>query len=177
MKVFELDNVLYKGDLVINLISFGIEKKEKYKEYVPLIKPLLMLYKMDILPINKIESFIDKYDDKFDLTKDKAKKLAELFWEENKDKLNKELLSKITRNDLIITTAPKEFFEPLKLKTKKILGSVYNYKTKDIEFICYKENRYKKYKELYDKYEVTEYYTNNDKDKELIKRAKKVIKI
>ena len=64
MRVFEFDNAIYKGDLVNDLLTFVISKKEKYKSFLPLIKPLLALYNMDLLSASRIESFIDKYDDK-----------------------------------------------------------------------------------------------------------------
>ena len=175
MRVFEFDNAIYKGDLVNDLLSFVISKKEKYKSYLPLIKPLLVLYNMDLLSASKIESFVDKYDDKIFASKEQVVRLGKMFFEENADKLDEELLKKVKRGDLIITVAPKEFLEPLKLKTKKIFGTEIDYETNDVQFVCYKERRYEKYNELYGDLEVDEYYTASKKDKDMINRAKKTI--
>ena len=175
MKVFEFEGTIYKGDIIEDIVNYVATKKEKYKKFLPIAKPMISLYKLNFLSLDKLSKFANKYIKDIDISKKNLLITAEDFWKENEDKLDKDLIKKIKSKDLVITMLPVDFLKPIKLKNKNYLGSIYNYDTNEIELICYKEARTEAFLKDYSDAEIEEYYTSNKDDKEIIKRAKNSI--
>ena len=174
MRVYDFEGVLYQADIIEDLVDYIGNKKEKYKKLLPLVKPMISLYKMDFLSLDKLSKFANKYIKGFDISEKQVLDASKEFWKLNDNKLNKDLIKNIKKDDLIITILPVDFLKPLKIKAKNILGSIYNYDTNEIDFICYKEAREKAIKEEYNDKEIEEYYTNKKDCKEIINKAKKI---
>lgn len=173
MIAYDFEGVLYQGDIIEDLVDFVGNKKEKYKNLLPLAKPIISLYKMDFLSLDKLSKFANKYIKDFDISEKQVLDTSKEFWELNEEKLNKDLIKKLKKDDLIITILPVDFLKPLKLKAKNILGSIYNYDTNEIDFICYKEAKEKEFIKEYGDKEINEYYTSKKDFKEIINKAKK----
>ncbi len=176
MKVFDFDNTIYDGESMVDFVYFMMEKKEKLKKYKGVVDRLLKLYELNLLSPSLIENVINKYRGELNFPTANIKSYIDEFWKINKGKIKKDMLAKISKDDLIITAAPDILLEPIKkkLKTNNIYTSIVNMETKELVFMCYKENKAKKYKELYGDQMIDELYTDNYADKPLMKISKKV---
>ena len=78
-----------------------------------------------------------------------------------------------------MTASVNVLIDPIKkkLKTKNIYTSIVNVEKKEIEFICYKENKAEKFKEIYKDKVIDELYTDSYADKPLMNLSKKVFLI
>jgi len=176
MKVFDFDNTIYDGESMVDFVYFMIDKKEKLKKYKGIVDKLAKLYEINLLSPSLIENVINKYKKDFDLSSNNITKYIDEFWESNKKKIRKEMLDKIDKEDLIITAAPDILIDPVRklLKTKNIYSSIVNIEKRELVFMCYKENKAKKFKELYGDKQIDELYTDSYADKPLMKLSKKV---
>ena len=174
MKVFDFDNTIYDGESVVDFVYFMMDKKEQLKKYKGIVDKLLKLYELNLLSPGLMESVANKYKGEVNYPKETIEKYIEEFWKINK--IRKEMLDKIGKEDVIMTTSPNVLIDPIKkkLKTKNIYTSIVNIETKELEFMCYKENKAKKFKEIYGDTVIDELYTDNYADKPLMKLARVV---
>ena len=178
MKVFDFDNTIYNGESMVDFFHFVIKKKEKFKKYEGLVDKLLFLYKHNLLPMKLVKHYINKYSNELDVnvTNDKIKSTIDEFWKTHKDKIDKEMIKKISKDDVIMTASVDILIDPIKkeLKTKNIYTSITDIENKDLKFICYSENKLKKFQEIYKDKFIDELYTDSYADKPLMSISKKV---
>ena len=177
MKVFDFDNTIYSGESMVDFFHFVINKKEKYRKYSGLVDKVLFLYKHNLLPMRLVNHYIKKYSsDRLDFNIDSVYKYIDEFWKENEYKIDKEMLKKISKEDVIITASLDILLDPIKkkLKTKNIYTSEVDIDKRDIKFLCYNENKLMKYKEIYKDQIIDELYTDSYADKPLMSISKKV---
>ena len=179
MKVFDFDNTLYDGESLVDFFEFLCDKKEELKKYKRLVKFTLKLYEMNLLPMSFLRKQFEKHKKDINYSTDNIDKYINEFWDSHKQKLNYDLINKINKEDLIITATIDVLLKPIRkeLKTENIISSIANIETKNIDFICYKENKVLKYKELYKDQLIDELYTDSYADKPLMEISKKVILI
>ena len=98
------------------------------------------------------------------------------FWKLHKHKIMKNMLAKVKKDDVIITACLDVLLKPVMkdLKAKTILCSEVDIKEKKVNFICYKENKVVKYREVFGDTQIDELYTDNFADRPLMNIAKKV---
>ena len=178
MRVFDFDNTLYDGESMVDFFHFIVEKKEQFKKYTPLVNFMLKLYEHNMLPMDLVKKQIAKRSKEInmDFSTSTAYKYIDEFWEIHKDKLMKNMLDKVKKDDVIITASLDVLLEPIKkeLKAKTILCSEVDVENKKVNFICYKENKVIKYKEHFGDTPIDELYTDNFADKPLMNISKKV---
>jgi phosphoserine phosphatase len=179
MKVFDFDNTLYDGESLVDFFEFLCDKKDELRKYKKLVKIMLKLYEMNMLPTSLIKKELNKHKNDVSFNTNNIDKYVNEFWDKNKHKLNKDLIKLINKDDLIITASLDVLLNPIRkeLKTKHIISSIANIEKKDIDFICYKENKVLKYKELYKDQLIDVLYTDSYADKPLMDISKKVILI
>lgn len=179
MKVFDFDNTLYDGESLVDFFEFLCDKKDELRKYKKLVKIMLKLYEMNMLPTSLIKKELNKHKNDVSFNTNNIDKYVNEFWDKNKHKLNKDLIKLINKDDLIITASLDVLLNPIRkeLKTKHIISSIANIEKKDIDFICYKENKVLKYKELYKEELIDVLYTDSYADKPLMDISKKVILI
>ena len=179
MKVFDFDNTLYDGETLVDFFYYLCDKKEELNKYKGLVSFLLNLYEKNLLPMPLVKKVFNKHKNDFNYNLSNKDKYINEFWELNKHKLNKDLIKTIKKDDVIITATIDVLLNPIKkeLKTKNILCSITNIETKEIEFMCYKENKVIKYKEIYKDTPIDVLYTDSYADKPLMDISNKVILI
>ena len=179
MKVFDFDNTLYDGESLVDFFEFLCDKKDELRKYKKLVRIMLKLYEMNMLPMSLLRKELNKHKNDVSFSTSNIDKYVNEFWDKNRHKLNKDLIKLINKDDLIITASLDVLLNPIRkeLKTKHIISSIANIEKKDIDFICYKENKVLKYKELYKKELIDVLYTDSYADKPLMDISKKVILI
>jgi phosphoserine phosphatase len=179
MKVFDFDNTIYDGETMVDFFYFIIEKKEELKKYKGIVDKLLKLYEHNMLPISLIKRVINKHRNEFGFSTKNIDKYIEEFWKLHEHKIRKDMLSKISKDDVIMTASLNVLIDPIKkkLKTKNVYTSIVNIETKEVEFMCYKENKVTKFREIYKDEMIDELYTDSYADKPLMNISKKVFLI
>ena len=179
MKVFDFDNTIYNGESLLDFYNYFAEKKEKLQKYRPIVNRVFTLYKHNMLPMGLFKKLVDKYKGEVDTKTLDVDKYINEFWKEHKDNLNKEILDKIGKDDVIISANFDIMINPIKdkLKTKHIYTSIADIEKKEIIFLCYKENKVKKFREIYKDAMIDELYTDSYADKPLMQIAKKVFMV
>jgi len=179
MQVFDFDNTIYDGESMVDVFKYALDKKpelSKYKKYVDLA---LKLYEHNMLPMGLVKSMIAKHAGEFNYSTSNIDKHLEEFWKINKHKLNKDIIKLIKKDDVIITATIDILIKPIMkdLKTKNIICSEVDLEKKEMKFMCYKENKVAKFKELYPDGIIDVLYTDSYADKPLMAIAKKVVLI
>ena len=123
MNVYDFDNTIYDGESSLDFFYFYFKKEKGIIQYVPLIGYTLILYKLNLLPLEKLYELASKLSIAILQNKEKAKKLVEEFWCIHENKLKPQFLEKIKKEDIIITAAPRILIDGIKekLNTENII--------------------------------------------------------
>lgn len=170
MKVFDFDNTIYDGECCIDFFLFAFRKKRTFSRYIPLAVYSLVLYKLNKLPISKVEEVADSLSHVLVKYKDEASNLIQEFWKTHQHKLKDKILDKIGEDDIIITASPGVLIDGIKdkLRTNNVVCSKLDVNTGKLSFLCMGENKVKAFKELYPNISIDEFYTDSMSDKPLI---------
>lgn len=175
MNVYGFDSTIYDGEAIVDFLMFCVKKDISLTKYIPVATKIVMLYKANKLPIEKLCELIDQMTSKVIKNKDQANILVEEFWYQHKNKLNKYFLDRITRDDVIITAAPRILINGIsnELKTNNIICSELNLETGKFEFLCFGENKLKAFRERYPNVTIDEFYTVSLADSSMIEISNK----
>jgi HAD superfamily phosphoserine phosphatase-like hydrolase len=176
MRVFDFDNTLYDGETMVDFFHFMVEKKEELKKYKSLVNFFLNLYNHNMLPMNLVRKCIDKYKGELNYSTKNLDKYVDEFWELHRDKIMKDMVKKVKKDDVIITASLDFLLRPImkELPTKNIICTEVDIENKKVDCVCYKENKVKKYREKYKDRPIDELYTDSYTDKPLMQISKKV---
>lgn len=176
MRVFDFDNTLYDGESMVDFFHFMVEKKEELKKYKSLVNFFLNLYNHNMLPMNLVRKCIDKYKGELNYSTKNLDKYVDEFWELHRDKIMKNMIKKVKKDDVIITASLDFLLRPImkELPTKNIICTEVDIENKKVDCVCYKENKVKKYREKYKDRPIDELYTDSYADKPLMQISKKV---
>lgn len=175
MNVYDFDNTIYDGESIIDFFMFCIKKDISLSKYIPLATHTVMLYKMNLLPIEKLYELANQMSSIIVKNKEQANSLVKEFWSLNKHKLKKYFLDKINSDDIILTASPRILISGIldELKTKNIICSEINLETGKFEFLCFRENKVVAFKQKYPNASIEEFYTDSLNDLPIIKLANK----
>ena len=176
MRVFDFDNTIYKGESSFDFAMFVVKRKKTLIRYIPAFLKMLFLYKRCKMDIETFTKQLEKYATPFFKNLDIIQELVDEFWTENIGKLYPEMLKKITKEDIIITSSPDFLLNEIKdvLNTNQILTTELDLKKKKIKFLNFQENKVKALKENYPKKKIKELYTDSYNDKPLMDLAENV---
>jgi phosphoserine phosphatase len=176
MNVYDFDNTIYDGESLVDFFIFCMKKKPELVLYFPFVVYILTLYKLRLLPIEKIYDATTKMTSPIMSNKDDADKFIEEFWEKNHCKLKKEFLEMLTDEDIIITGSPRKLIagimDQLKVLPSNIVCSEFNFDTGRCEFICFRENKVAIFKEKYPNVVIDRFYTDSLNDIPMMKLSK-----
>lgn len=164
MNVYDFDNTIYDGESIVDFFLFCLKKDLKLIRYLPRIIFILIKYKLNLVKIETITSFVEKFSyNFFEDNKTDYNKLAIEFWKKNSKKLKQEFLENLKSDDLIITGCPNFLIKHIKdkLKAKNIICTIFNLETKKLEFLCFGKNKVKIYKEKYGNKKINKFYTDS----------------
>lgn len=175
MNVYGFDSTIYDGEAIIDFLLFCVKKDISLTKYIPVATRTVMLYKSNLLPIDKLYELIDQMSSKIIKNREQASSLVKEFWLHHKHKLNKYFLDKITCDDVIITAAPRVLISGIfnELKTNNIICSEFNLETGKFDFLCFGENKLIAFKEQYPNATIDEFYTVSMSDSSIIEISNK----
>jgi phosphoserine phosphatase len=168
MNVYDFDNTLYRGESIFRFACLFVIKNPSTLKYLKQAIKLYIKYKRNNLSIEQLESTVFNILDSINVSKEKIDELVEIFWKKNKKRLNYKLLSQMKENDIIISASPSFLISKLELPTKNIFTSQIDLDNKKIEFLCFGENKKKKWNELYKNIKIEKLYTDSFVDMPLM---------
>lgn len=173
MTAYDFDNTIYDGESPIDFFIFCLKKKKSLIRFLPLILYSFILYKMRLLTIDKLLEAANKMTSVFLKNNEKLDEIVQEFWDKNKRKLKTRYLSKLKKDDIIITAAPRFLIEGILsiLKTKNIICSEFNIETAKFEFANFGKNKVISFKEKYPNEKIVNFYTDSLNDLPLIEIA------
>lgn len=175
MRVFDFDNTIYDGESVFDFFLFCVKEKKSLVKYAPIVIYTTLMYELGFLSIDKLCELASRMSKVIIDNKDNAESLIEKFWKTHVKNLKLDYLEQLREDDVIITASPSILIDGIKdkLNTKNIICSEICIETGKLEFLCFRENKVKAFKERYPNAVVEEFYTDSYNDKPLMEISKK----
>ena len=176
MKVFDFDNTLYRGESSASLAFYMIRHNKKIIKYVPMILFTLAGYKLCLLEKERFESIINNFIAGVLDETDSIYGFVDQFWETHSDRLYEDMLKLIEPGDVIITASPTDFIAGIsdRLNTKNIIGTEIDLEQKKITWFNFRDNKVKRYKELYGDRMIDVFYTDSYNDLAMMEISREV---
>lgn len=176
MNVFDFDNTLYKGESSVDFALFMIKNNKKIILWLPKIFWNLFKYKLCLLSKDEIENMINDFMKAIVKDKNEVLNLTEDFWKKYKRKLNKIILEKVSKDDVIITAGPSFLIEAIKseLGTCNMICSEVDLDKKQITYLNFSANKVKRYRDIYNNQPIDNFYTDSYNDKAMMDISNKV---
>lgn len=175
MRIFDFDNTIYDGESVFDFFLFSVKEKKSLIKYAPIVIYITLMYEFGFLSIDKLCELASRMSKVIIDNKDNATDLIRKFWEIHAKNLKQAYLEQLREDDVIITASPSILIDGIKdkLNTKNIICSEMCIETGKLEFLCFRENKVKAFKERYPNAIVEEFYTDSYNDKPLMEISKK----
>jgi phosphoserine phosphatase len=176
IKVFDFDNTIYRGESSFDLVLFMIKNNKKILLYLPSIFINMIKYKMCLVEKEKLLKKINNYMKIMVMDEDELNKLVKKFWKKKIHKLDRKMLKRIKKEDVIITAGPDFLIHGIKklLNTDNIISSEIDTEKIEVKYFNFGDNKVKRYKELYGNRRIDCLYTDSYNDKALMDISDKV---
>ncbi|MDR0531364.1 MAG: HAD-IB family phosphatase [Oscillospiraceae bacterium] len=176
MNVYDFDNTLYDGESGVHMFLFYLKKKPRFIRYAPQVFKGVLDYKRHKLTLTEA---LARYEDIFheflasiaDFEAD-----AKEFWDKYEHRL-RPIYAQLRRpDDLVISASPEHSLKEIcsRMGISRYIGTRINEETDTFEFICFRENKVKAFREQYPCDEIDDFYTDSMNDKPLMELAKRV---
>ncbi|MBQ9894046.1 MAG: haloacid dehalogenase-like hydrolase [Ruminococcus sp.] len=176
MNVFDFDNTIYRGESAVDLAVFMIKSNKKVILWMPKIFWSLLKYKLCLVSREKMQDSVNDFMSKILRDKNEVRSLTRDFWKKNIRKLDRSIIKRIGRDDVIITAGPDFMLDAVKkhLGTENVICSQTDLDRKCVIYLNFGENKLKKFKEKYGDTAIECFYTDSFNDKALMSISKKV---
>lgn len=176
MNVFDFDNTIYRGESAVDLAVFMIKSNKKVILWMPKIFWSLLKYKLCLVSRDKMQDSVNDFMSKILRDKNEVISLTRDFWKKNIRKLDRSIIKRIGRDDVIITAGPDFMLDAVKkhLGTENVICSQTDLDRKCVIYLNFGENKLKKFKEKYGDTAIDSFYTDSFNDKALMSISKKV---
>lgn len=172
MNVYDFDKTIYDGDSTLDFYVFSLKKKPSLIKYLPTQVMGFLKYMFGMCP--KLE-FKEKFYSFLKGINDTDKFINE-FWDKNQNKIKKWYLDSQKDDDLIISASPTFLLNEIcrRVGIKHLIASEVNKKTGVCEGKnCYGEEKVVRLKEVFEDYEIDEFYSDSLSDAPLSLLAQK----
>lgn len=176
MKVFDFDNTLYHGESAVDLALYMIKNNKKIILYLPKIFVNLIKYKLCLVDKKKIVAAINDFLNNVIRSKEELYGAVEGFWEKNRYKLDRKMLSMIKSDDVIITAGPDFLINGIRdlINTDHIISSRLDTDKMKVAYLNFGENKVKGYMALYGDKRIDYFFTDSYNDKALMDISERV---
>lgn len=170
MNVFDFDNTIYRGESPVDFAFFLLRTHKRVYLYLPSIFYNSVKYKLCLVSREKLEETLNHYLKTFPLGKEELVHLIAQFWKEHAHKLDKNMLRRIQPEDIIISAGPGILIEGIRhlLKTENLIATEIDFDRKKVIYYNFRENKVKRFYELFGKKRIHRFYTDSYNDKALM---------
>ncbi len=176
IKVFDFDNTIYRGESSVDLALFMIKNNKKILLYLPSIFVNMIKYKLCLVKKEKLIKKINNFMSAVIFDRKELLELVERFWSKKIHKLDRKMLKRINRDDVIITAGPDFLIHGIKklLNTNNIISSEIDEVKNKMKYFNFGDNKVKRYKELYGDKRISCLFTDSYNDRALMDISDKV---
>lgn len=176
IKVFDFDNTIYRGESSVDLALFMIKNNKKILLYLPSIFVNMIKYKLCLVKKEKLIKKINNFMSAIIFDRKELLELVERFWSKKIHKLDRKMLNRINRDDVIITAGPDFLIHGIKklLNTNNIISSEIDEAKNKMKYFNFGDNKVKRYKELYGDKRISCLFTDSYNDRALMDISDKV---
>ena len=176
MRVFDFDNTLYRGESSLDFTLFMIRADKRILLYLPVIASNTIRYKLCLADKQELEDSINKYLRIIVRSKQQMMDLVTSFWASHCINLDQRMIARVRPGDIIITAGPDFLLDGIKdrLHTENIISSVVDLDRKEIVHFNFKDNKVRRFRELYGDREIDSFYTDSYNDQAMMDISKKV---
>ncbi|MDR2752744.1 MAG: haloacid dehalogenase-like hydrolase [Oscillospiraceae bacterium] len=176
MNVYDFDNTLYEGESGIDLFFFYLKKRPALVRYAPVVLRGVIDYKAGKITLNQVLKRYERILKVFLQGIDDYEADARVFWDQNEHRLRSFYRRLHRPDDLIISASPEQSLREVckRLGVARYIGTVINETTQSLDFICFKENKVKAFRERYPNEKIERFYTDSMNDKPLMEIAEHV---
>ena len=176
MKAFDFDNTLYRGESSLDFSLYMIRTNKKILLYLPVILSNTIKYKLCLVDRDELGEAINKYMKILIRDKRELLSLVGKFWKMHADRLNADMLRRVGPDDLIITAGPSFLLDGIRdrLGTQNIIASEVDLDKREITHFNFKDNKVKKFRELYGDAKIDSFYTDSYNDRAVMDISEKV---
>ena len=176
IKVFDFDNTIYRGESSVDFAFYMLRHNKRILLFLPSLFWNAIMYKLCLASKETLEKRINDAI-KF-IVRDKSEliSLTDSFWERNRRKLDRRLLRRIGKDDLIITAGPFFLIDAIKhrLNTQNLICSEVDWDKMEVSFFNFGDNKVKRYRELYGDTPIDCFYTDSYNDRSMMDISKRV---
>ncbi len=176
MKVFDFDNTLYNGESAVDLALFMIRKNKRIILWLPRIFWNLLKHKLCLVNKDSMEQTINEFLRVILRDKRELFRQTRQFWKTHFHKLNRNVISRIGPDDIIISAGPDFLLRAInkKLGTPHLLCSEIDYERQRVVWLNFGGNKVKRFRELYGDTAIDSFYTDSYNDKAMMDISEKV---
>ncbi|MCR4794667.1 MAG: haloacid dehalogenase-like hydrolase [Ruminococcus sp.] len=170
MNVFDFDNTLYHGESAVDLALYMIKTNKRIIKYLPSIFINLIKYKLCMVEKKKMVIAINDFLKNALRDKEELFSAVEGFWQKNSCKLDKNMLKKIKKDDVIITAGPDFLINGIHelLNTENIICSRIDADKMKVKYLNFGSNKVRRFKAVYGNTPIKRFYTDSFNDKALM---------
>jgi phosphoserine phosphatase len=176
MNVYDFDNTIYEGESGIDMFFFYLKKRPGLVRFAPQVLRGVIDYKTSGVSLadvaarygNILKVFLDGIAD---YAAD-----AREFWDQHEHRLRSFYHHLHRPDDLIISASPEQSLREvcMRLGVARYIGTVIDEATSTLDFICFRENKVKAFRERYPGQTIENFYTDSMNDKPLMEIAQHV---
>lgn len=177
MRVFDFDNTIYDGESGIDFFIYYVKHFPlQVMKYVPAFTRCVMKYKAGKLAIEDVFTdysyILKECCEKFEDPEEEIK----IFWDCNQKKIKKWIADMLGEDDVILSASPEPLLLEIcnRLNIKNVIGSVVDIKSGEISELCFRDNKIKRFKDVYGDTVIDEFYTDSMNDKPFMDISKDV---
>ena len=176
MQVFDFDNTLYHGESTVDFAMFMIQHNRRILLWVPRIFWNLLKYKLCLTEQKQMERDIREFLLILIRNEQQLRALVDVFWTQNRHKLNTRLISRIRREDVIVSAAPDFLLDALRpeLGDVRLVCSKVDLSRKRLLHLNFGAQKVKRFRALYGNTKIERFYTDSYNDKAMMDIAEKV---
>jgi len=177
MNVWDFDDTIYDGESGMSMLRFFLRRKPSLVRHLPRVAVGVLRYKTGRLQAEKVAEqvgdllaiFLDKAG-----SGDTAQDMRE-FWDAHEHKIRPLYRELQQPDDVIVSAGPEQSLREIcgRLGVQHYIGTVVNEKTKRIDFVCYRDNKVKAFRERFPDAVIENFYTDSMDDKPMMDIAQR----
>ena len=177
MNVYDFDNTIYHGESGMHMFWHYIKRRPSLVRHAPKVIKGVIDYKANRVGIDDVMGRVGEVltscieEAAGDFAAD-----AREFWDKHERRIRPFYYKLHQPDDLIISAGPEQSLREIcgRLGVARYIGTVINEETKQLEFVCFRENKVKAFRERYPGQEIENFYTDSMNDKPLMDIARHV---
>lgn len=175
MNVYDFDGTIYNGDSSVDFFLYALKHRPSILSYLPKQAWGFVLYGTNRIEKTKLKEYFFSF-----LSGINSEELAELFWNENQNKIFPWYLDQQKQEDIVISASPKFLLQPIcnRLGIRRLIASEVDPKTGSFTGKnCHGQEKVLRLMAKYNITHIDSFYSDSHSDLPLAKIADKAFMV